>query len=652
MSQILLKHLIFASLLYLPSLSRANNSILPEPVNAPEDSIRKAFDRKITKANGDSLQQIEAYYEYGHDLDGSGNTEESIDPLSTALQMAQKIQNHQKVANIANSLANMYAVVGDFEASNQAYLTALGSAEKTMDIGEIAKISMNLASNYNYTGDYPKAIQYGLYALKTKETNHNLTRICYHYIAMGNIFRENNNNTKWEEYVKKAYNMKEVEGCASFSDIAKIYNSLGGIAVQKEEFGKALMYYDTLMSLSRKANYNQGISTALTNSAGVHKQLNNYTKALELATTAEQYFSDDFYERIFNNNFKAELYNLTGQFSKGLALVNQNIKTEEINCFSTEKLKCLELLYELNFNLANFDDAFFWVDSLRQTEKFLRDEDIRQSIEELETKYETEKKEQRIELLTAENEIKNQRINASIGVVIVLLIVISLIVYILNIRKRQASLLQNDLQQQVLRAQMNPHFIFNVLGSIQNFMMQNDLRKASGFLSNFASLTRATLNNSTAETISLADEINMLKTYIELEKMRNPIKFDYEIVTQEDLESDFIQIPPMMIQPFVENAIKHGFKNIDRPGFLRLQIADKSESVEFIIEDNGTGLQEKEDTGKKHQSMAMTIFEKRRKLIQQKYKRNFNFTMLNLVDTNPELSGVKITIHIPILNDI
>ncbi len=651
MSKILITHFIFASLLLFPSPAYSTNSLYANETIAFQDSMPSDFDHKISGANGDTLQQIEAYYEHGRFLDETGNPEESIAAFSTALRLAQHINNNHKVASIANYLANMYAAAGNFEASNQAYLTALEGAKKIMDIGEMAKISMNLASNYNYIGDYEKAIQYGLFALKTKESNHNLERICYHYIAMGNIFRENSNNNKWEEYVQKAYKMKEVEGCASLSDVAKIYNSLGGIAVQKEAFEKALLYYDTLMSLSREAGYNQGISTALTNCAGVYKQLNNYSKALELATASEQYFSDNPYERIFNNNFKAELCNLTGSFQKGLALAQKNIEIEEINCYSTEKLKCLELLSELNFNLTNYKEAFFWNDSVRKTEKFLRDEDIRQSLEELETQYETEKKEQRIELLTAENEIKNQRINASIGLVIALMIAISLIVYILNIRKRQAALLQNDLQQQVLRAQMNPHFIFNVLGSIQNFMMQNDLRKASGFLSQFASLTRATLNNSTAETISLSDEISMLTHYIELEKMRNPARFDFEILTPADLEVDFIQIPPMMIQPFIENAIKHGFKNIDHPGFLRLQIADLKESVEFIIEDNGSGIHEKDNPESKHQSMAMKIFEKRRKLIQQKHKKDFKFELLNLKDTNPELSGVKITIHIPILND-
>jgi sensor histidine kinase YesM len=196
---------------------------------------------------------------------------------------------------------------------------------------------------------------------------------------------------------------------------------------------------------------------------------------------------------------------------------------------------------------------------------------------------------------------------------------------------------------------MNPHFIFNVLGSIQNFMMQNDTRKASDFLSQFASLTRATLNNSAAETISLADEISMLKNYIELEKMRKGDKFDYQIQYDEEMEIDFIQIPPMLIQPFIENAIKHGLKKMESGGFLRIKITDKTDWIEFEIEDNGEGIQESSAKQKDHKSMAMEIFEKRRKLIQQKHKKDFGFELQNLRDVNPDLSGVRIRIDVPII---
>ena len=617
------------------------------------DSIQIPFKKKITEANGDSLKLIEAHYEFGEYLNNESKLEASIEQFKIALRIAKNINDNAKVATVANYLANIYAGIGDFNASNNDYLIALEGAEKTNNSGEIAKISMNLASNYNYTGDYQKAIKYGLYALKTKETKetkNNLERICYHYIAMGNIFRENNNTVKWEEYVQKAYKMKSVESCASFSDIAKIYNSLGGIAVQKKEYERGLLYYDTLMTLSREANYNQGISTALTNSAGIYKQLDNFPKALEMDIEAEQYFGGNPYDKIFNKNFKAELYNLTEEFIKGLALVNNNIQTKEIDYYSTEKLKCLELLYELNFNLSNYDEAFFWNDSLRNTEQILRDEDIRQSIAELETKYETEKKEQQIELLQTENKFRQQEKIAFIAslIALLLLIVAGVLFYFKKKRDNQVHSLQ--LRQQLLRSQMNPHFLFNALGSIQNFMYKNETKKAAGYLGNFASLTRSILEHSAEEFVSLFDEIEMLRNYIELEKMRLAGKFDYEIELDENIETEFVNVPPMLLQPFVENAIKHGLKETKSGGLLFLKFTETENTIYVEIRDNGLGINNaSKSKGSTHRSMSMQIFDERRKVLSKRTNQKIECAITDLSDEKPAGCGTKVEVRIPLV---
>ena len=141
----------------------------------------------------------------------------------------------------------------------------------------------------------------------------------------------------------------------------------------------------------------------------------------------------------------------------------------------------------------------------------------------------------------------------------------------------------------------------------------------------------------------------MIKNYVALEKMRKQNKFNYTIEYDDNLDLDFIRIPPMLNQPFIENAIKHGFKNIDKGGVLKIAITDKKDWIEFVIEDNGEGF--KETTKEKsHKSMAMSIFENRRKLIRKKYKKDFKFEILNLKDQFPDQTGVRVTINIPILN--
>ena len=617
--------------------------------NSAQDSAKIELQNKITKAANDSLKIASAYFEYGQYLNSNGDKEAAIDHLKTALEIAKQINNDEKIAEFGNYLANTFWQVGIYQPSTDTYLLAYKSAVKTKDSSQMAKISMNLASNYNYLGDYNRAIKYALNALKIKETAKDTERICYHYVAMATIFKETNNLEKWESYIQKAYKLKDVENCSSLGDVAKIYNNLGSIAVRKGDNEKALAYFDTLLVLSKEVGFNKGISAALGNSSDIYRDLNQPKKALELLIEAEHYFGDP-YELISNNNSKAELYRLLDEKEKALDLALKNTTLKDLSFYSMEHEKTLTLLYELNADLLNYKEAFRWNDSLRILENKLRDSKVRQGIEELETKYETEKKEQQIELLTTENELKNQRIKAGIVILSFLTILILLILYILNIRNKQAELKQNNLRLQVLRTQMNPHFIFNALGSIQNFMMKNDARKASRYLSQFASLTRATLNNSTAESITLADEISMIENYIALEKMRKQNKFDYTINYDENLDLDFIRIPPMLNQPFIENAIKHGFKNIDEGGLLNITIKDKIDWVEFIIEDNGEGFHE--DTKEKgYKSMAMTIFESRRKLIKQKYKKDFKFEILNLKDKYPNQTGVRVIINIPILNN-
>lgn len=216
------------------------------------------------------------------------------------------------------------------------------------------------------------------------------------------------------------------------------------------------------------------------------------------------------------------------------------------------------------------------------------------------------------------------------------------------IRKRNAQLAQDDLKQKLFRSQMNPHFIYNALGSIQNYMYKNETTKAAQFLGNFASLSRSILKYSAENTIDLTSEIEMLKNYIELEKMRMPNVFDYEIIIDYDLETDLIHIAPMMIQPFIENAIKHGFCDKTEGGKLKLELIDKKELLEVIIMDNGIGINNSRRQNSKHESMSTKIFYDRMKYLKKKNKHIPDIEIKD-ISTN-ETSGTKVVLYLPILN--
>ena len=170
---------------------------------------------------------------------------------------------------------------------------------------------------------------------------------------------------------------------------------------------------------------------------------------------------------------------------------------------------------------------------------------------------------------------------------------------------------------------MNPHFIFNSLGSIQNYLLQQKSGEAGLYLSQFARLIRQNLNAINAASINLEEEIDRLKNYLDLEKLRMENKFDYNIEVDQDVEADEVQIPSMIIQPFVENAIWHGIAALENKGQINIKFRMQDEkSVIVIIEDNGIGMKRSAEysiTREKHLHLGMEMTRKRLDLLGKKF---------------------------------
>jgi len=206
-------------------------------------------------------------------------------------------------------------------------------------------------------------------------------------------------------------------------------------------------------------------------------------------------------------------------------------------------------------------------------------------------------------------------------------------------------------EQKALRAQMNPHFIFNSLSSIQYLILENDFKEAAVYLSNFASLMRRVLENSKFYTISLSEEIKTLKTYLDLEKMRFDDKFDYQIIIDPFISQDEFTIPPMLIQPYLENAIWHGFMLKKTKGFLNIKIERfENKGIVCVIEDNGIGRKEAgriSSQRKNHRSTGMKNIEERIALINKIYKTDLKVTVIDLQDAYKNAKGTRVELYIP-----
>lgn len=210
----------------------------------------------------------------------------------------------------------------------------------------------------------------------------------------------------------------------------------------------------------------------------------------------------------------------------------------------------------------------------------------------------------------------------------------------------------NELEQMALRAQMNPHFIFNSLNSVQHFVMNKDVEGVNKYLGAFAHLVRQTLNNSGRPVISLDEEIKYLDTYLSLEKMKSNNSFDYHISVDEEIDQYSTFIPGMILQPFVENSIRHGvaYKE-NNAGEISISVSKNGKLV-CRIEDNGIGREkagEKKKTAvsPEFESKGMSITMSRIDMINKLYGADISAHVEDIVDGMGDVAGTRVTVDFP-----
>jgi sensor histidine kinase YesM len=212
----------------------------------------------------------------------------------------------------------------------------------------------------------------------------------------------------------------------------------------------------------------------------------------------------------------------------------------------------------------------------------------------------------------------------------------------------------SELNQTNLRQQMNPHFIFNTLNSIQYYVFQNDKISSNNYMTKFASLIRKTLENSRHTEISIKEELDALHLYLELEELRFKEKFDWTIRVDEEIDTLAYKIPTMLIQPYVENAITHGLMNKENgKGELLVELQLQNGQIICTIEDNGIGRTKAMEINQKkdnhHHSMGTNITESRLKLVNEIYGKSMIISYTDLVDESGEPAGTKVELNIPII---
>lgn len=292
--------------------------------------------------------------------------------------------------------------------------------------------------------------------------------------------------------------------------------------------------------------------------------------------------------------------------------------------------------------------------------------------------------EQKIELLDKEKELQQQKLKQTakqkefLIASIVCLLLVALIIFRmialkrkherqkhehnLQLQKLESEKVKADLQQQAselemqaLRAQMNPHFIFNSLTSINRFILKNNKTQASEYLTKFSKLVRMILQNSQASLITLESELEALELYLELEALRFDHHFEFNIIIEKDLDISSIKVPPLIIQPYAENAIRHGLMQKEESGHLDIELFQQGDTLCCKITDDGIGRKKaaelKGKSASEHKSMGMKITADRIAMLQQKKQMEANIEITDVVLPDASPGGTQVLLKIPLLYD-
>ncbi|WP_343302717.1 histidine kinase [Chitinophaga niabensis] len=294
--------------------------------------------------------------------------------------------------------------------------------------------------------------------------------------------------------------------------------------------------------------------------------------------------------------------------------------------------------------------AYAALDSSYESYRAENDSSLAMQGRELETKYAVKAKDDEIAALAFENKA-NHKIHRQQQVIIIGMIVGGVLLATLGLllwrrRKLQLQLLETSLQQRLLRSQMEPHFIFNTLSVLQSFIRNDEKEKAIRYLNKFAKLVRISLENARESFVPLKDEVLALQNYLGLQAMRFEGDFDYEIDVYEQYEEDELLIPPMLLQPFVENAILHGIRQLPRKGLIRVSIRRTQWMLHCEIEDNGNGMLPVREATPDKQSLSTIITQERLTMLSRQTRQPAHLSITDKGTLNGQ--GVLVKLDIPL----
>ena len=538
----------------------------------------------------------------------------ALEMTNRAIETARSINDTVPLADALNTLGNIYKDMLLFNDAIDSYFDALELWELKKDTSGLAIAYGSIALMYFYQQEYDRALAFNLKKLPISEQTGDL----------------------WEQ--------------------SKTLNNISQIYSAREILDSSLFYLRKCLDLNEKMDYRSGIANVchniaaafymkgkpdsanyyITRSVRIAEGINDPQLPSYLITLARYLRSQGNYNEALANARKA--YLMAVEQNEQIVVSAAAGLLSDI--YGETGRKDLAYDYLIEFHTIN--------DSINNNE-FLKKVTRLEIQNEYDRKQEAAEFEHRQELLIRENRIKQQNLYVKGLIILLLLLVVISLFYIRNTRLK-ARYARIDLEQRLLRAQMNPHFIFNSLSAVQDLILAGEPEKANTFLVKIASLMRNILENSREEFIPLEKEIETLKLYLDVQQLRFESGFEYNFNVASPIDTENISVPPMLAQPCLENSVEHGLLPGKNGGKIEVNYMIEDELLKLEVTDNGIG-REQSAGGKsketKKKSLSTTLIQERLDFFRKKLKsRKISYDIKDLFEESKP-SGTKVVIVMP-----
>jgi two-component sensor histidine kinase len=612
-----------------------------------------------------------AYIGLGSDYTALGKFDSADIMLDQGILIARKYK-FQEI------LCELYINKGN----NQYYNSRLIEAERSFNEGLKLAITIkdenNMVILYNniaairlYRGlSDSTVLTYIMQSIRINEKNKQFSQLVDNYTTLASAYNLQKDYAKTVLYLKKAYWVSiqiksEAKAVPALCSLADVYREMN-------QLDSAAKYADLAIQLGVPGGYSRGLASAYSVKGYILGEQGKYMNAEKLLHRAFTEFKEmQALEGIlYSGNQLANVLAKQKKYKESNAIASYIFHLARENK-DLQAIKNSATVLSLNsYNARSYKKAFEYLKIVSDISDSLSQEQNKTLLNEMESKYQAEKKNDEIKILNltntqqktqiAEQKASQLRVVVIFISVILLLILLGTLFYwgIQNRKKRERALLNlkiRESEQVALRSQMNPHFIFNCVQTIERLLNNQKTDVAKMCLYQFSNLTRSVLENSTKPEITLEEELDTLKLYMELEKFRFQRPFEYYIINESDLDLKTTLIPPLILQPFVENSIKHGFKDDDTAGILKISLAGDGEYLVCVLEDNGIGRVEsqklKTTSAFKKESLGLKLTEDRLNLLSAMKKRRSFYRIEDLLGNN-DSSGTKVLIYLPFFQSI